>query len=221
MLLVFWFELRFGFNFTPHGILPRKISGLQGIVFGPFIHSSLEHLYNNSIPMIVLSAGLFYFYRPVSGKVFLWLLLLSGLGTWLIGREAYHIGASGMIYALAAFLFFKGIWSGHYRLTAFSLIVIFLYGSLIWGTLPLDPGMSWEGHLSGALSGLILAFVIRKDILKPEKYEWQKPDYEEENDPFLRHFDENGNFIEELPEEEEEDVNTPADKIDYSKDRSR
>lgn len=205
MLLVFWFELRFGYNFTRYGILPRRFSGLQGVIFSPFIHATLEHLYHNSIPFIVLTGGLFYFYRPVALRVFVLALLFSGLGTWLLGRDAYHIGASGMIYALATFLFFKGIWSGYYRLTAFSLIVIFLYGSLIWGTLPLDPGMSWEGHLSGFISGLALAFFIRKKILKPEQYEWQKDDYEAENDAFLKHFDENGNFIEELPEEDLEE----------------
>ncbi|MGB3775835.1 MAG: rhomboid family intramembrane serine protease [Leeuwenhoekiella sp.] len=176
MLLVFWFELRFNENFTPHGILPRSVSGLQGIVFSPFIHATLQHLYNNSIPFIVLTGGLFYFYREVAWKVFIFILLFSGMGTWLIGREAYHIGASGMVYGLAAFLFFKGIWSGHYRLIAFSLIVIFLYGSLVWGTMPLDPGMSWEGHLCGFLSGMLLALSIKQKIPTPIKYNWENPD---------------------------------------------
>ncbi len=202
MLLVFWFELRFHQDFTNHGILPRTVSGLQGILFSPFIHSTLQHLYNNSIPFIVLMGGLFYFYRAVAWKVFLLLVLFSGLGTWLIGREAYHIGASGIVYGLAAFLFFKGIWSGHYRLIAFSLIVIFLYGSLVWGTMPLDPGMSWEGHLCGFLSGLLLAFFIKQKIPQPAKYEWEKPEFNQENDPFLRHFDGKGNFIDILPEDE-------------------
>ncbi len=202
MWLVFWFELRFNFNFTSNGILPRTLSGIQGIVFSPFIHSSLEHLYNNSIPLMALMTGLFYFYRPVAWKVILMIALFSGIGTWAIGREAYHIGASGMVYGLASFLFFKGIWSKYYRLTAFSLIVVFLYGSLIWGTVPLDPGMSWEGHLSGFLSGTLLALFIRQNIARPKKYEWEKVDYNEEDDPFLKHFDENGNFIEILPEDE-------------------
>lgn len=218
MLLVFWVELRFGYDFTDHGVLPRTIGGLQGVVFSPFIHSSLEHFYNNSIPTLVLTGGLFYFYRPVAFKVLVLLLLLSGMGTWLIGRQAYHIGASGMVYALASFLFFKGIWSGYYRLIAFSLIVIFLYGSLVWGTMPLNPGMSWEGHLSGFISGLILALFIRKDIARPVKYEWEKTDFEAENDPFLRHFDENGNFIEELPEEDIDDEEVVLNKSANSSD---
>ena len=203
--LVFWFELRFGYNFTPFGVKPREISGLAGIILSPFIHSTLSHLWHNSVPTLVLIAGLFYFYKPVAWQVLFWIVLGSGLGTWLIGREAYHIGASGVVYGLASFLFFKGIWSKHYRLTAFSLIVVFLYGSLIWGTMPIRDGMSWEGHLSGFLTGLILAFVIKTKIAKPVKYVWETEAYNPEDDPFLQQFDEDGNFIDPPSEEEEED----------------
>ena len=171
--LVFWFELKFGYNFTPYGVLPRDLKGLLGIIFSPFIHSNLSHLWHNSVPVLVLMAGLIYFYKPVAGRVLFWVAIGSGLGTWLIGREAYHIGASGVVYGLASFLFFKGIWSKHYRLTAFSLIVVFLYGSLIWGTMPIRDGMSWEGHLSGFVTGLVLAFVIKSKIAKPVKYVWE------------------------------------------------
>ena len=203
--LVFWFELRFGYNFTPFGVKPREISGLAGIILSPFIHSTLSHLWHNSVPTLVLIAGLFYFYKPVAWQVLFWIVLGSGLGTWLIGRDAYHIGASGVVYGLASFLFFKGIWSKHYRLTAFSLIVVFLYGSLIWGTMPIRDGMSWEGHLSGFLTGLILAFVIKTKIAKPVKYVWETEAYNPEDDPFLQQFDEDGNFIDPPSEEEEED----------------
>ena len=203
--LGFWFELRFGYNFTPFGVKPREISGLAGIIFSPFIHSTLSHLWHNSVPTLVLIAGLFYFYKPVAWQVLFWIVLGSGLGTWLIGRDAYHIGASGVVYGLASFLFFKGIWSKHYRLTAFSLIVVFLYGSLIWGTMPIRDGMSWEGHLSGFLTGLILAFVIKTKIAKPVKYVWETEAYNPEDDPFLQQFDEDGNFIDPPSEEEEED----------------
>ena len=210
MWLVFWFELRFGYNFTDLGVLPRTLSGLAGIIFSPFIHSGLSHLWHNSVPTLVLMGGLFYFYRPVAWRVLLALILISGVGTWLIGRPAYHIGASGVVYGLASFLFFKGIWSKHYRLTAFSLIVVFLYGSLIWGTMPIQEGMSWEGHLSGFLGGLILAFFIKNKIPKPAKYHWETEAYNPENDPFLRQFDEHGNFIDppvEIDEDLEEDTN--------------
>lgn len=204
MWLVFWFELRFGYNFTDFGVLPRSFSGLSGIVFSPFIHSGLSHLWHNSVPTLVLMGGLFYFYKPVAWRVLLILMLISGFGTWLIGRQAYHIGASGVVYGLASFLFFKGIWSKHYRLTAFSLIVVFLYGSLIWGTMPIREGMSWEGHLSGFLGGLLLAFLIKNKIPKPAKYHWETEAYNPENDAFLRQFDDHGNFID-PPEENDED----------------
>ncbi|WP_370174882.1 rhomboid family intramembrane serine protease [Leeuwenhoekiella palythoae] len=204
--LVFWFELKFGFNFTPYGVLPRDLKGLLGIIFSPFIHSNLSHLWQNSVPVLVLMAGLIYFYKPVAGRVLFWVAIGSGLGTWLIGREAYHIGASGVVYGLASFLFFKGIWSKHYRLTAFSLIVVFLYGSLIWGTMPIRDGMSWEGHLSGFITGLVLAFVIKSKIAKPVKYVWETEAYNPDEDPFLQQFDKDGNFIDPpLEEDDDED----------------
>ena len=203
--VVFWFELKFGFNFTPYGVLPRTASGFSGILFSPFIHSDLSHLWHNTVPAVVLTGGLFYFYREVAWKVLIIIILGAGLGTWVIGREAYHIGASGVIYGLAAFLFFKGIWSKNFRLTAFSLIVVFLYGGLIWGTMPLQEGMSWEGHLSGFFTGTILAFVIKSKIAKPVKYVWESESFKENEDPFLRQFDANGNFIDPVNDSEEDE----------------
>lgn len=202
MWIVFWLEIRFNLNFTPNGIYPRRFYGLQGVLFSPFIHGSLKHLFNNSIPILALTAALFYFYRKVAWRVLFFIAIGGGLLTWVVARPSYHIGASGVVYGLASFLFFKGIWSKHYRLTALSLIVVFIYGSLVWGTMPLDPSMSWEGHLSGFIVGLILAFAVRQKIATPKKYEWEKEDFDEENDPFLKQFDADGNFID-LPEDDE------------------
>lgn len=129
-------------------------------------------------------------------------LLASGLLTWIIGRPANHIGASGIIYLLASFLFFKGIFSKHYRLVALSLIVVFIYGGLVWYVTPIDPEISWEGHLSGMISGFSLALIFKRNIAEPPKYHWEQPDYSEDDDPFMRHFDNNGNFIEKLPKDE-------------------
>lgn len=208
--LVYWFEVRFGFDFNYLGVNPRDLVGLRGVIFSPFIHSDMEHLYHNSIPLFVLSAALFYFYRPIAWKVILAGILLSGLLTWVIGRPANHIGASGLIYVLMSFTLFKGIFSKHYRLIALSMLVIFLYGSMIWYVFPVKERMSWEGHLSGLIVGFIFALFFRKSIAKPQRYAWESPDYNEEDDPFLRHFDEDGNFIEnpdgedtELPEKQE------------------
>ncbi len=201
--IVFWLEISYGLRFAKWGVFPMKIEGLKGILFSPFIHSSLKHLFNNSIPLFVLSISLFYFYRNIRWKVLLWGMLLTGLLTWLIGRPAWHIGASGIIYMLAAFLFFKGIFSKQYQLTALALMVVFLYGSLLWYLFPIDPEISWEGHLSGFIVGVVLSLIFRKNPIEEKKYEWEKEDYNPEDDPFLRQFDENGNFIETIPEETE------------------
>lgn len=194
--IVFWAEIRFGFDFNFLGVYPRTLEGLRGILISPFVHSDIEHLFHNTIPLFVLSISLFYFYRNLSWKILIFGLLLTGMLTWLIGRPAFHIGASGMIYMLASFLFFKGIFSKYYRLVALSLIVVFLYGGLLWYVAPIDPKISWEGHLSGLITGFLFSIIYKKNIARTPKYEWEKEAYSEDDDPFMRHFDENGNFIE-------------------------
>lgn len=194
--IVFWIEVRFRVNLNDFGVYPRTLKGLRGILFSPFIHGSLSHLYNNTIPIAVLSAALVYFYRDVAFKVILVGILVAGLVTWLIGRPSYHIGASGLIYVLASFIFFKGAFTRHYRLMALSLIVVFIYGSMLWYIFPVKEGISWEGHLAGFLTGLLFAIILKAEVPKPRKYAWEHEDYNEEEDEFLRHFDEDGNFIE-------------------------
>ena len=209
--IVYWFEIRFGFDFNRWGVYPRTLKGLRGIVFSPFIHSGIKHLFSNTVPLLVLSMSLFYFYRKISWQILLYGLLLAGIITWLIGRPSYHIGASGVIYMLAAFLFFKGIFSKYYRLIALSLIVVFLYGGMLWFVTPVDPEISWEGHLSGLISGLLFSLIYRKKIARAPKYEWEKETYKEEEDSFMRHFDKDGNFIEHLPDQESENGHKPGD----------
>lgn len=206
--VVFWFEVRFGFNFSEYGVYPQTLKGLRGVLFSPFVHGDIEHLYHNSIPLLVLSTALFYFYRPVAWKVIVFGILFSGFFTWCIGRPSYHIGASGLIYVLVSFTFFKGVFAKYYRLIALSLLVVFLYGSMIWYTMPIKEGISWEGHLSGLVTGLLFALFFRKQIAQPKKYVWEQDNFNEDDDPFLQHFDENGNFIEtqEEPEEIEEEL---------------
>ena len=212
--LVFWFETRFKINLNFLGIMPHKIEGLRGVLFAPFIHGSLKHLFNNSIPLLVLGSALFYFYRGIRWKVLLIGLLLTGILTWCIGRPATHIGASGIVYLLASFLFFKGIFSKQYQLTALALAVVFLYGSLLWYIFPIDPKISWEGHLSGLLVGLFLAMVFKKNHVTNKKFEWEKESYNEEDDEFMKHFDENGNFI------ETREVEFENDEVDTSENRN-
>lgn len=196
--LVFWFEVRFGFNFSKYGIYPQRIVGLKGVILSPFIHGNIQHIYHNTIPLFVLSMALFYFYRHIAWKIILLGILISGFLTWCIGRPSYHIGASGLIYVLVSFTFFKGVFAKYYRLIALSLLVVFLYGSMIWYTLPIEEGISWEGHLSGLITGLLFALFFRREIAKPKKYIWEQEGYNEADDPFLKHFDENGNFIEQI-----------------------
>ncbi len=129
---VFWIDVRFHFNFDHLGIYPRTVSGLIGIICSPFLHGNMEHLYNNSLPLLILIAALRYFYRDYIFKILGYGVLISGLITWIIGRESYHIGASGLIYVLVSFIFFKGIMTKYYRLVALSLLVILIYGSMVW-----------------------------------------------------------------------------------------
>ncbi|WP_319503171.1 rhomboid family intramembrane serine protease [uncultured Draconibacterium sp.] len=176
-------ELTSGLSFVEFGIFPRHINGLQGILFSPFIHSDFSHLISNSLPFFILGFMLIYFYRRISYRIFFLLYILSGISTWLMGREAWHIGASGVVYALAAFHFVSGIIRSDVRLLTLSAIVVFLYGGLVWGLLPIRPEISWEGHLSGAIFGVALAFYYRKYVVRREKFDWEdEPDDEEEDD---------------------------------------
>ncbi len=208
--VVFWFEVRFGYNFSKYGIYPKSFKGLRGVLLSPFIHGDIKHIYHNTVPLFVLSMALFYFYRHIAWRVIFFGILLSGFLTWYIGRPSYHIGASGLIYVLVSFTFFKGVFAKHYRLIALSLMVVFLYGSMIWYTIPIEDGISWEGHLSGLITGLLFAILFRKEIAKPKKYVWEQENYNENDDPFLKHFDEDGNFIEIDTEVEQEQT-----KVNY------
>ncbi|MAN58752.1 MAG: rhomboid family intramembrane serine protease [Flavobacteriaceae bacterium] len=209
--VVFWMDVRLGFNGSVFGIFPLKVEGLIGILTGPFIHGSLEHLFNNSVPLLVLVSALFYFYRNHRWKVLFYGVLLTGLLTWLIGRPAWHIGASGIVYMLVAFLFFKGILSRQYQLVAVSLIVVFLYGSLLWYLFPIDEKISWEGHTSGFVVGFVFSFFFRSNIVERKKYEWERPDYNPDEDLFLQHFDDDGNFIEQVAETDIPVVNSATE----------
>ncbi|WP_372650910.1 rhomboid family intramembrane serine protease [Draconibacterium sp.] len=176
-------ELTSGLSFVEFGIFPRHINGLQGILFSPFIHSDFSHLISNSLPFFILGFMLIYFYRRISYRIFFLLYILSGISTWFMGREAWHIGASGVVYALAAFHFVSGVIRSDVRLLTLSAIVVFLYGGLVWGLLPIRPEISWEGHLSGAIFGVLLAFYYRKYTVRREKFDWEdEPDEEDEDD---------------------------------------
>ena len=202
---VFWLEIRFDFDFVQNGIYPRTFSGLQGVFLSPFIHVDMEHLYNNSIPLLILLAALQFFYSDQSIKVIAYGILISGFITWVIGRDNYHIGASGLIYVLFSFVFFKGIQTKYNRLVALSLAVIVVYGGLVWYVFPSpeitgNKSISWEGHLGGLLTGFFLSLVYKTpEYKKVIKYDWERPDFDSSEDKFMQRFDANGNFVN-LPE---------------------
>jgi len=152
-------------NLSFMGINPRTGNGIIGIFFHYLVHSDFEHLWSNTLSLLVLGWFLFYFYREVSWRTLGFLWLSTGILLWVIGRPGIHVGASGLIYALTFFLFFSGIFRFYIPLLAVSLTVVFLYGSMTWGIFPfselIKPNMSWEGHLSGACSGLLAAVMFR------------------------------------------------------------
>lgn len=196
---VYWLEIQFGLNFNKYGVYPHTLKGLRGVLFSPFIHSGTSHLFNNSIPLVVLTASLYFFYTKVATRVLIYGTLLTGLLTWLIARDSYHIGASGVVYLLFSFILFSGIIRKHYRLIALSLVVIFLYGSMIWYVFPIKEKMSWEGHLSGFIVGLLFAIIYRK--IGP-----QKPKHIFKQTDFDLQFDEDGNYAP-IIEENTDDFN--------------
>lgn len=157
------FEWGLQLDFYQLGVFPQQAKGILGILTSPLVHDDFEHLFANTVPFLVLSWGIFYFYRPLSYKIFFLCYFTSTILLWFGGRESWHIGASGLVYAFASFLFFSGIIRRYYKLIAISLIVVFLYGGLFWGIFPILKDVSWEGHLFGAFSGLIYAIAFRKD----------------------------------------------------------
>lgn len=160
-VLIMWtiklLEFLFDFPLYQMGIYPRQIWGLKGILFSPFLHGDFMHLISNSLPILVLGFGLFHFFRTDALRNTFVLFFSTNILLWIIGRSSYHIGASGLIYALAAFLLTAAILQHNRQLGAYALMVVFLYGGMIWGVLPREDHVSWEGHLSGAVSGIIFA----------------------------------------------------------------
>ncbi len=161
MWLIFFIETNYGIDLAVFGILPRNPYGLLGLIFGPLLHGSLLHLASNTVPLLFLGTTLYYFYGRIGRKVFLAGYFLTGILVWLFARPSFHIGASGLIYAIASFLFFSGIVRTEFRSMLISLIVVLAYGGLVWGVLPTMPGISWESHLFGALVGGWLAYIYR------------------------------------------------------------
>jgi membrane associated rhomboid family serine protease len=173
-------EIFSGTSLADYGIVPRTWSGLPGVLTTIFIHEDINHLLSNTFPLLILGSGLMFFYRDVALKVFTLVWLMGGFWVWLFAREASHIGASGLIYGIAAFLFFSGMLKKNRNLLAISMLTVFMYGGLTWGIFPVTDHISWEAHLSGALAGILCAFAFRNE--GPPKQEKQWDDEEEDDD---------------------------------------
>jgi membrane associated rhomboid family serine protease len=176
-------EILFETDLTGLGILPLSVKGLPGIFLSPLIHGDIKHLFSNSIPLFFLGVCVFYFYSEVALRVFFWSWFISGFLVWIAGREVWHVGSSGIIYGLATFLFFSGIIRKYFRLIALSLLIVFLYGSMVWGMVPnLYQNVSWESHMLGGFAGIALAIWYRKEGPQRPVYEWMEEEEDEVRD---------------------------------------
>tara|TARA_Y100000992_G_C21198127_1_gene458998 strand:- start:106 stop:765 length:660 start_codon:yes stop_codon:yes gene_type:complete len=175
--LVHFANIHYHLNLYKLGVFPRTLDGLWGIAFAPLVHSSSDnnHLINNSVPFLILTWAMFYFYRPIAWRVLFFSWIITGLSVWFFGRSSFHIGISGVIYSELFFLFFSGVFRRDSRLLTVALLVVFIYGSMIWGIFPYDWKISYESHLSGALVGVVLSRYYKDEnatFLK-KKTQWE------------------------------------------------
>ena len=232
MWLGFFLQYLGLFDGCSGAIIPLNPEGLKGIFFSPFLHGNIEHIFGNSVPIFVLIFLLFQFYPFIAKKVFFLGWLVSAFLVWLLppidiftGNFNFVciIGASGIVYVLAFFLFFSGVFRWNMKLLAVSLIVALYYGSLVWGVMPEElfsnleepSRISWQSHLSGAVVGMIMAFVFRKTGEKNKRFIWQFPNYySEKDDKLWQEYKENhpDDFME-LPYLKKEDPWDHLDKI--------
>jgi len=163
MWLAFVLERSYSIGFELPGIYPRSLKGLLGILTSPLVHAGYAHLLSNSIPILFLGAMLFFYYPRIARWVFLRSYFVTNVLVWLLARGgSAHIGASGVVYGLAFFLVFFGIFRRDRISLLISIIVLLFYGTMFYGLLPSDPRLSWESHLFGAMVGAWTARDFRK-----------------------------------------------------------
>lgn len=199
--IIYFLDSYFNLNLYKYGVFPQKTKALAGIIFSPFIHDSnnVLHIINNTPPFFILTASLFYFYREIATPTIILIWLISGFWLWIAADNAYHIGMSGVIYGLAFFLFFSGVLRKDSKLMAITLLVAFLYGSMIWGILPYDEKISWQGHLYGSIIGTVLAYTFRKKGPQRQLYKYElEEDTEEYEEEFWKIDEEHQNNNEEI-----------------------
>ena len=162
--LVHFYQIFSGFDPGEYGIMSRRLWGLRGIITGPLVHGSWGHLISNTLPLFVLSAISIYFYRKVAMRAFWMIYLLTGTAVWFFARPVSHIGASGVIYGLVAFIFWNGIFRRSIRSIILAALVMLLYSGMFMGILPDQEGISWESHLLGSLVGIFTSFWFKGEL---------------------------------------------------------
>lgn len=179
-------ELAFGLSLHQVGLYPLRPSGLVGIITAPLIHGSIEHTVSNTLPLLLLGIALHYAYPKSRWWVLAMIWIGSGIGTWIWGRPSYHFGASGLTHGLMFFIFLAGVIRRDARSVVMAMLAFYLYGSMVWGIFPREPGISWEFHLFGAIMGVIAAVLFRHyDPKQPRRvydYELEEDEEDEEDE---------------------------------------
>lgn len=177
--------LGWGLDLQQFGVRPRQWIGLIGILTAPLLHANLAHLVANTVPLLVVGITMLHLYPTASFRVLPAIYLGPGIAVWLLARDGNHVGASGLIYGLVAYVFVAGLIRRDRRAIGASLLVAFMYGAMIWGVLPFEPGVSWETHLAAAVIGVLMAVALRHTDLPPRvEYSWERePEPEEDVEP--------------------------------------
>lgn len=177
-------QILFNLNLSGLGLVPLHAMGLVGIITAPLIHGSLEHLFNNTFAILILTSFLYYGYPKSWWKVIGLVWILSGIGVWLLAREASHIGASGLTHGMFFFMFVVSIFRRDKSSVAIMMIAFLLYGGMTMTIFPREEGTSFEYHFFGAIAGVFAALIWRNNDPKPqvERYEWEGQDDDSEID---------------------------------------
>ncbi|WP_371377663.1 rhomboid family intramembrane serine protease [Thalassotalea aquiviva] len=178
VLILWWvklFETILQLDLHFLGVFPLSLYGLIGILTAPLVHGSWQHVIGNSVPLLLMGSFLIYGYPKSRWWTIAIIWLLSGLGVWLLGRENFHIGASGLAHGIFFFLFLSGIFRRDKRSSAIMMIAFYMYGSMLLTIFPREEWISFESHLFGALSGAFCAILFRHWDPKPKRkvYDWE------------------------------------------------
>lgn len=204
-------QISTGVHLGNWGILPRQIIGLRGILFAPLIHSGFPHLLSNSVPLVLLGGVIVYFYRRVALRSIILIYVLTGIFVWLMARNSFHIGASGVVYGLVSFVFWNGIFRRSLRSIVLALVVTVMYSGYFAGLLPNQEGISWESHLYGALVGIFTSFFYKEELEIEEEVEKNYAPFANEEDNKERPFFLDRNVFEKTKKQREQERNSDSD----------